>query len=588
MQPQLSRGKPRPAARHTWQLLGSQYALTAWVGLLFGVPSLLSSVLLVQGEGIGHWWQYLFFSAVTWMVPLAVLAVFRFTVLPARNRKSRPILTLVAFMTAGASRGAVIYFASPLFGLQPWSDHVLRMVSEVITITAALSVIAVEVAARLNYRDALTSLARDREDLLELQMNAAQQFHAQREALVTEAHSILNPILESLRGSLRSAQDSTALALLSLRMRQVVDDTVRPLSTSIAQRSPLVERPGRLVPHSRGRLFGRGHTFELGQFILPLTVTVFMSVTSAAPMVVVVGWATGVQALEIMVITLYVLLWLVRLATLRLKVSPGWGTLLFCGLHGIVGLVYIAFVHAVDIDISDNLLVGWVLLLAGISFLLIRYQHIEWVRAEVISSQAAVNEELDLVLSSLRQQVRVESKRIATILHGPVQTALYAAAIRVTGHDEIPPEAAQAILSDLETAMAKLDNDAIDALPLSDFVSEIASVWGSSVSITFEQDEQAINILRKNPTALACVTEVVREGVNNAIKHAQATSVNISVFIAEPKLVDVVVKNPGRLDGDTATGFGAHVLNDLTHEWTLSDDNHNTTLWATVALDHVE
>jgi two-component sensor histidine kinase len=549
----------------------------------------LSAVLLIQGEGHGQWWQYLIFAAVTWATPLVVLFVFRVLWLPVKPRASRPVLTLGAFITAGAVRGAVIYYCEPLFGLHSWSDPVIRFISEIITIGAAFSVIAIEIAARLTYRDALRQLAQDREDLLQLQMNAAEQFHAQREALLTEAQSILNPILESLKGSLNSAHDAKTLTSLSQRMRDVVDDTIRPLSASIAQRSPSVERPGHLVPHSASRLRGAADRINLGVFVLPLTITVFMAATTAAPLLIVCGWVVAVQALELMIIGLYVSLWIVRLVTLRLAITPGWGTLLFCLVHGLAGGVFILLLESAHVSISPVLLGGWILLLMGVAYLLIRYQHVEWVRSDVLNTQIEVNAELDVVLSSLRQQVRVEAKRVATILHGPVQTALYAAAIRITAQETIDPKVASRAMSDLETAMARLENDPIPSQALSDFVTEIASVWGASVSITFDQADDARVVLSENPTALACLTEVVREGVNNAIKHAQATAVRIEVGVADDRLVAVTVTNAGSLSGQqSSAGFGADVLSDLTHDWSLTDDGTTTTLWAAVALDHVD
>jgi two-component sensor histidine kinase len=581
--------KPRPAARHTWHLLGSQYALSGWVGLVFGAPSLLSAALLIQGEGQGQWWQYIAFAALAWATPLAVLVVFRLLWLPVKPRASRPILTLVAFLTAGAVRGAVILCSEPLLGLHSWSNPVIRFISEVITIGAAFSVIAIEIAARLTYRDALRQVAQDREDLLELQMNAAVQFHAQREALLTEAQGILNPILDSLKGSLSFARDADTLASLSRRMRDVVDDTVRPLSASIAKRSPSVERSGRLVPHRSSRVRRATESIELGQFVLPLTVTMFMVITTAAPLLIVCGWVVSVQALELMIISLYVALWVMRLVTLHLVITPGWGTMLFCVLHAFAGGVFILLLESAHVSINPVLLGGWILLLRGVAYLLVQYQHVEWVRSDVIHTQAEVNAELDVVLSSLRQQLRVESKRVATILHGPVQTALYAAAIRITSQEIIDPKVASRAMTDLETAMAQLESDPITSQALEDFVAEIARVWGSSISILFEQDEKARKAIAENPTALACVIEVVREGVNNAIKHAQATSVEIEVFMVDSRLVEVTVTNAGTLlNQPNSTGFGADVLSDLTHDWTLTDSGTLTTLWAAVALDHVD
>ena len=540
------RRSTRPPARHTWILLGSPYALSAWVGLVFAVPSLISAVLLIQGEGHGHWWQYVLFCIFAWLVPVAVLAVFRLLWLPVRPRASRPLVTLIAFLVAGLVRGIALHFCEPYFGLIAWSDPILRIVSETLTISAALAIISVAVSARFTYQDALFTLANDREELLELQMNAAVEFQAQRVALVEEAQEILNPILSTLKNSLTAARDSAALTRLSEGMREVVDEVVRPMSADLARRSPVVERRGKLVPYSRRPLVNVSESLRVSQFILPFSMTAYMLVMSGSPLIVLLGLSQGVQSIELMIVALIVTLWLARMITWRWRLSAGWATAVYVIIHALVAPVFWALLASAHIHIEPTMIVGWAAVLSGSAYLLLRYQLIEWGRSEVIETQGAVNEELDIVLSSLRQQLRVESKRVATILHGPVQTALYAAAIRVASAQQMKPSEASDIVRDLENAVQSLENASVTPLALDDFVSEVSSVWGDSVSLTFTQDEASKVALKANPTALACVTEVVREGVNNAIKHAGATEVVIEVFVSEPLLVDVTVKTAER------------------------------------------
>ena len=128
--------------------------------------------------------------------------------------------------------------------------------------------------------------------------------------------------------------------------------------------------------------------------------------------------------------------------------------------------------------------------------------------------------------------------------------------------------------------------EVVAPLPLEDFVAEVSRVWGESVTIKFRQDDLAREAIATSPTALACLTEVIREGVNNAIKHASASEISIDVFVVEPMLVEVTVVNPSQPEAlSVSPGFGTDYLNNLTHDWSLTDDGSNTTLWAAVALD---
>ena len=583
---QTSDDKSRPAARHTWHLLGSRYSLSIWVGVLFVVPSLVSAVLLIDSQSQGQWWQDVLFALLTWVAPLGFLALIRALWFPVRKSSSAPARTLAVFLGAGMVRGAVIYWVGPLLGLTAWTDPVTGFLSEIVTIAAALAIIAVVISARMTYQDALTRLASDREELLELQMGAAEAFHAQRDSLLVEAQGILAPILESLRGSLSQARDARALATISDTMRDAVDDIVRPLSTALAQRSPQIERRSKLVPYAGSRLVDANTRVTLSQFILPFTFTASMFIMSTGALVVVLGMQQALWAVALMSVILYSVLWLARLVARQARFSAYFATALYVTIHFIAGVVFVVVIKMSPFNVALNLLIGWLLVVIGVAYLLMRYQLVEWVRADVIKKQEAVNAELEITLSGLRQQLRVESRRIAMILHGPVQTALYAAAIRVASKDRLDDSLAQEIVSDLETAMRRLENEVVAPLPLKDFVAEVSRVWGESVTITFRQDDPAREAIATSPTALACLTEVIREGVNNAIKHASASEISIDVFVVEPMLVEVTVVNPSQPEAlSVSPGFGTDYLNNLTHDWSLTDDGNNTTLWAAVALD---
>ena len=389
---------PRPAIAHTWRLLGSKYSLSIWVVVFFAVPSLVSSVLLIDGEGQGQWWQYLLFCLVTWMAPVLFLLAARAIWAPLRVAESNPVLTVVVFLATGAFRGLVIYVFEPMFGLVSWSNPITRLISETITIAAALAIIAVVISARRTYQDSLTRLASDREELLELQLGAAEAFNAQRDSLVEEARGILNPILESLRGLLSTARDAQALEAISVTMRQTIDDVIRPLSASLAHRSPNIQRSGRTVPSAGVRLVDTDIRVRVGQFILPFTFTAFMFLMSTGALIITLGPARATQAAEILVVSLFVSLWIFRLALSKLRLSARLATLSFVLTHALSGSVFIAIVRVLDFPIALSMLLGWLLVVVGVAYLLMRYQLVEWVRGDVITGQAAVNAELEIAL----------------------------------------------------------------------------------------------------------------------------------------------------------------------------------------------
>jgi hypothetical protein len=99
----------RPSARETWLILGSRYALTYPVYVLYAIPVVLSTVLLAEtAPAPTHWTNWLILGIVAWVVPVLALIAMRVLFLPNKPRPSRPLLTLGALFVAALLR-AVLY-----------------------------------------------------------------------------------------------------------------------------------------------------------------------------------------------------------------------------------------------------------------------------------------------------------------------------------------------------------------------------------------------------------------------------------------------------------------------------------------------
>lgn len=118
-------------------------------------------------------------------------------------------------------------------------------------------------------------------------------------------------------------------------------------------------------------------------------------------------------------------------------------------------------------------------------------------------------------------------------------------ALRVVLHDvEVD---ARASLGELKTLMQRerskdVDN-AVPSLPLASLLSDIARTAESSGLITRLQWEGDLDVLSTN--VRTTVHRVVQEAVTNTIRHAHATSVDISVVVS-PIAAEVKVHDDGR------------------------------------------
>jgi signal transduction histidine kinase len=193
--------------------------------------------------------------------------------------------------------------------------------------------------------------------------------------------------------------------------------------------------------------------------------------------------------------------------------------------------------------------------------------------------------DLAIMNSQLRQEVWLNRRRIASILHGSVQSALYASAIRLAKTDSPSPEDVAAVQADISAAINKLESTD-GAENFSEVLEQIKTVWDGAVEI--ELPNIGVEIQEKleaNPVASACAAEVVREAVSNAAKHGKAEHVVIALEQTGPNLLGITVTNDGQPLGDeVVAGYGSSILDEVAFTWQLENRGGFTVLGAAIAV----
>jgi signal transduction histidine kinase len=197
---------------------------------------------------------------------------------------------------------------------------------------------------------------------------------------------------------------------------------------------------------------------------------------------------------------------------------------------------------------------------------------------DVVSDLAIMN-------SQLRQEVWLNRRRIASILHGSVQSALYASAIRLAKADTPTQEEVAAVQADISAAINKLESTE-GAENFTDVLEQIKTVWDGALEI--ELPSIGVEIQQKldaNPVASACAAEVVREAVSNAAKHGKAEHVVIALEQTGANLLGITVTNDGQPLGDeVVAGYGSSILDEVAFTWQLENRGGFTVLGAAIAV----
>jgi glucose-6-phosphate-specific signal transduction histidine kinase len=107
--------------------------------------------------------------------------------------------------------------------------------------------------------------------------------------------------------------------------------------------------------------------------------------------------------------------------------------------------------------------------------------------------------------------------------------------------------------------------------------------------VTPNFNAELMSAFSRDSHALSCALEVIREAINNAVRHAEAKRVEVSVETAG-NLLQLRIRNDGNpLNDAREPGFGSQLIKDVTHTCELlrlpqSAGGFVTELRATVVL----
>jgi signal transduction histidine kinase len=197
-----------------------------------------------------------------------------------------------------------------------------------------------------------------------------------------------------------------------------------------------------------------------------------------------------------------------------------------------------------------------------------------------------VNKELEILNASLRQELWLNRRRTAAVLHGPVQAALYAAAMKLAQDSAPTPKLIEEVSVDIEQALDKLNNPSnLEGEQISDVLEQIVEVWSDAAKITISLPADLEKDISGKPLASEALIEVSREFINNAIKHGRAKNITLNLRRLDGYrfAVEVVDDGIGVPPGDQP-GFGSKLLSELSLDWNQSRIDDRTHSYAEVVL----
>ncbi len=567
---------PRISVREAVFNASSPAALNNRNLLQFAIPSF--AIVLVSNPGRlgGSFLEWIFIAVAAYVATVAVLILSRETFLAGENRGSKPWLTTVALLAAGLVRGFAIWAVGSSYGLISPSELVFRLYASPIFVLGAVATLAIYNASVDRHNTVVADLEREKTLLETMRSSIRERVAQQQEELLQRVKDILNPVLEQLRRELQGSDVSK----LAPKLQATIENVVRPLSHEIGKVTQETEHAIEGVTktfavRSRGRFPTK---VSAGQMIVPsLTTFGSASVSLAAAATL----STRNPALAGLVTV--ALCWLfTRTAQRALKnwwVTPVSAVFVVTAVMAIgtvlTGLVLAALQQSVPV----STFVQYFTMLLGLGGVGMAMQIARTQRNDAEVQMTKVLGELNLLTAQLRQELWLNRRRIATVIHGPIQSALYASAIRLSQEEFKSAKYLKAIEADVRGALQKLE--VIEETESFDEVlGQIKSMWEGVIALELPPlDEPWANQIRENQVAAACFTSVIREAVSNAAKHGKASNVRVSVELAEPNLLNLEIVNDGLPLAEAAIpGFGSSILDEVALDWSLTKAPQGTLL----------
>ena len=569
----------RPTAKRLLNQIGSRYALSNQVLLFFLIPAYGTGFVFETLRLDTTFLERFLVATAGYLATISVLIAAR-TIWPGEKNKSRPGFVLAVFLIAGAFRGVTILIAD-IWTMQHQSgEELFRLLGGPVFTFVTLTVAAVLASNYQRHRESLSALADERYRLQIRSAGIRAKVQIQREELLSKVRNLLDPAISKIQATL-SGQSSIAVIN---SLQSTVDEVVRPLSLEVADTTDELEAvSGKAVLREKAAIPNR---IMLGEFLVPLWAALISSIIAVPVAFLLEEPLYALSIIASIFGSMLLCLGLIHKLTMSLPVKPFFAYLIVPVIYAISLSPIYLIADLLEWDVSVEQIHALLLFGAVVGGTTFAAQFAQLQRKTTTEKLAGVNQQLEILNASLRQELWLNRRRTASVLHGPVQAALFASAMKLSQTAEPTPELVAEVEKDIEDAIEKLNNPSnLEGEEISAVLEQIVDIWSDAAQITISFSEELELTLARRPLASEALIEISREFINNAIKHGKAENVSLRVFRVDPYRLAVEVTDDGQgVPPGAKPGFGSKLLTELSLSWSQSRQDNKTFSYAEIVL----
>ena len=549
-----------------------------WSTLGFG---LLAHALGSSDLAGGNLLARLLSVSIAHLAMMATLYLTRFVTYRLPPGLSSLSVVAVGYVLAGAVRGLTLQVTLYEFDAADTGFSFYRLIGGVVVMTTGLAWAAFAFGLKAEWGAKRAALSATKQQLEALLQDSEAR-------LELEASDTLSTIESMLQTALLPELMVTPQLALN-KLQSLINDTLRPLSAALAANQPKLElirldasayrfRWRTLITHLRLKEASRPLT--TAAILAVLAVNGFVKYIPNFNSMLLLLFSFALLAISLAIARFGLARWVDGLPT-GARVATVLAILFLIGFGD--GLAVLSFAQNQVVSLTLSVNGGVASALIGALF---GINHAANIEMEAIELQLKNHEhKLRWTIAALNGQHWLQKKQFARKIHGPIQSEVAAAAIRIERsltRGEVS-ESGEVALQNLRDRLAKILKDTKGVSEVRPVLDEIAETWNGLCTIEFDLPDEVECSLRNDSVCVETVLEIAREACSNAIRHGSAELIQIRIDFESPELIKIVVRNDGtKLDLSSNRGVGSAYLDDCTysHELTMTDDG--TVLTATI------
>lgn len=557
--------------KQAWNRLGTPDAISWVVALLAGIQLVAGSLAAPFVDVTNRLGEFVGLRLLSVVPMLIVLLLGKFLLDKFAQSQPLPLLTVIVFLVSTISVTVTLNWLLILTGFTTeWTvpRRIAVAIPGVFTIQiiSAVLVAYARESSRRNQELALTAT-----ELVETRQQANSRIQDRKLELV-------NSVQREIERSLKHL-DANASGNASENLKSLIDDVVRPMSYQLSREVSGHKSAEYNISHPKISWSGILTMAVRGNPAYPAATSLWIGLLLGAFLIT--GFAlNGVVATLVLIAFAFVVLSVTKLLWSRIPAAaPVWvRTVLFSLLIIVFAWGSTPFLAAITgYGFTEfPVRIGWLILCVFMTWTVTLVNTVNSSLRETYVQLSTTIDELKREVIHLNNELRLLQKNLSRVLHGPVQEAISASLARLQSAK--PGQNQTQLIADarrrVQDALSLLDKPLETRTDLQRSLADLVELWDEVVHIDISMDVQTRETIEQDVFASYTLIELIREACGNAIRHGEATRIEVSVDISdEGDSVQLTITNNGTpLPPSPSRGFGSQMFDEMCLDWSRNQD----------------